>query len=158
MLVKSRHATDHLRDLKETFQTLRQYNMKLNPAKCAFGVASGKFLGFLVNHWGIEVDPRQISAIQNLQAPKNAKEVQKLTKMAAALNRFISRSLEKCRSFFQLLKKKEQFQWTSDCDKVLVNLKQYLMQPPVLLTSIQHEELFLYLAISEHAVSAVLLQ
>ena len=49
MLVKSRKEEDHLDDLKETFNTFRQYNMKLNPSKCAFGVSSGKFLGFIVS-------------------------------------------------------------------------------------------------------------
>ena len=49
MLVKSREELTHLDDLKETFATLKQYQMKLNPAKCVFGVASGKFLGFMVS-------------------------------------------------------------------------------------------------------------
>ena len=49
MLVKNRKEDDHLDDLKETFDTLRSYNMKLNPSKCAFGVMAGKFLGFIVS-------------------------------------------------------------------------------------------------------------
>ena len=49
MLVKCRKEDDHLDDLKETFDTLRSYNMKLNPSKCAFGVMAGKFLGFIVS-------------------------------------------------------------------------------------------------------------
>ena len=49
MLVKSRRKDDHLDDLRETFDTFRSYNMKLNPSKCAFGVAAGKFLGFMVS-------------------------------------------------------------------------------------------------------------
>ena len=48
MLVKSRKEKDHLDDLRETFNTLRQYHMKLNPSKCAFEVSSGKFLGFII--------------------------------------------------------------------------------------------------------------
>ena len=49
MLVKNRREDDHLTDLKETFDILRSYNMKLNPSKCAFGVMVGKFLGFIVS-------------------------------------------------------------------------------------------------------------
>ena len=49
MLVKSQQEEDHLKDLKETFDTLRSYNMKLNPGKCAFGVTAGKFLRFMVS-------------------------------------------------------------------------------------------------------------
>jgi hypothetical protein len=57
MLVKSRKAISHLADLEETFNTLRRYQMKLNPAKCAFGVSSGKFMGFMVSSRGIEANP-----------------------------------------------------------------------------------------------------
>ena len=49
MLVKSIREDDHLDDLKETFDTLRSYNMKLNPNKCAFRVMARKFLGFMVS-------------------------------------------------------------------------------------------------------------
>ena len=49
MLVKSKEEESHLDDLNETFNTLRQYSVKLNPSKCAFGVSSGKFLGFMVS-------------------------------------------------------------------------------------------------------------
>ena len=49
MLVKSKDEANHLDYLKETFSTLRKYNMKLNPAKCVFAIASGKFLGFMVS-------------------------------------------------------------------------------------------------------------
>ena len=49
MLVKSQREEDHLEDLRETFNTLCSYNMKLNPGKCAFGVTVGKFLGFMVS-------------------------------------------------------------------------------------------------------------
>ena len=63
MLVKSKEEEDHLDDLKETFNTLRQYSMKLNPSKCAFGVSSGKFLGFIVSQKGIEANPEKVRAI-----------------------------------------------------------------------------------------------
>jgi len=49
MLVKSQQEDDHLDDIKETFDTLRSHNMKLNPNKCTFGVIAGKFLGFMVS-------------------------------------------------------------------------------------------------------------
>ena len=60
MLVKSKEKLAHLDDLKETFATLRQYQMKLKPTKCAFGVASGKFLGFMVSQRGIEANPEKV--------------------------------------------------------------------------------------------------
>ena len=60
MLVKSRREDDHLKDLKETFNTLCSYNMKLNPSKCAFGMTAGKFLGFMMSRRGIEAKPDKL--------------------------------------------------------------------------------------------------
>ena len=89
MLVKSQDEKIHLDDLQETFDTLRQYNMRLNPDKCAFRVSSGKFLGFMVSHRGIEVNPDKIQEILDMKPPQNVKEVQSLTGRVAALNRFV---------------------------------------------------------------------
>ena len=75
MLVKSKEELTHLDDLKETFTTLRQYQMKLNPSKCAFCVASRKFLGFMVSQRGIKSNPEKVQAILNMTSPKIVKEV-----------------------------------------------------------------------------------
>ena len=66
MLVKILVEKKHLDDLQETFDMLKLYNMKLNPSKCVFGILSGKFLGFMVSHRGIEVNPNKIRAILNM--------------------------------------------------------------------------------------------
>ncbi|KAJ9547438.1 hypothetical protein OSB04_019981 [Centaurea solstitialis] len=95
MLVKSERSYDHIDHLKQAFDILRQYKMKLNPTKCSFGVRAGKFLGYMVTQRGIEASPEQIKAIIEIQSPRNLKEVQKLTGRVAALNRFISRSSDK---------------------------------------------------------------
>ena len=105
MLVKSRREENHLEDLKETFNTLRSYIMKLNPGKCAFGVTTGKFLGFMVSQRGIEANPNKIQAIMEMAPPRNVKEVQSLNGKITALNRFMSRATDKCLPFFCTLKK-----------------------------------------------------
>ena len=79
MLVKSLDEGRHLDDLQETFNTLRRYNMKLNPSKCAFGVALGKFLGFMVSHRGIEANPEKIKSILDMKPSQNIKEIQSFT-------------------------------------------------------------------------------
>ena len=66
MLVKSLRKNDHVFDLYEMFALLRKYNIKLNPTKCAFGVGSGKFLGFMVNHRGIEANTSKVQALLDL--------------------------------------------------------------------------------------------
>ena len=114
MLVKSKEELTHLDDLKETFATLRQYQMKLNPSKCAFGVALGKFLGFMVSQRGIKVNPEKVQAILDMTSPKTVKEVQKLIRRIAALNRFISKATDKCLPFFKTLK--QAFAWIDECE------------------------------------------
>ncbi|XP_070014398.1 uncharacterized protein [Nicotiana sylvestris] len=91
MLVKTQHSGDHISHLSDTLQILQKFNMKLNPEKCAFGVAS-------------EIPDMLTSR----------KEVQRLTERIAALGRFISKSSEKCFKFFSALKKKDQFEWTEE--------------------------------------------
>ena len=90
MVVKSKVVSECLRDFRVIFETLRSYKLRLNTSKCSFGVGSDKFLGYMDTHKGIEVNLDQIKAINNLRTPRNPKEMQKLTGMAAALNRFIS--------------------------------------------------------------------
>ena len=75
MLVKSKEEANHLDDLKETFSTPHEYNMKLNPTKCVFAIALGKFLGFMVSQQGIEVNPDKVKAIIEVKSPKTMKEV-----------------------------------------------------------------------------------
>lgn len=90
MLVKSKEATRHMEDFKECFDILREYQMKLNPIKCVFGVEFGKFLGFMINHWGIEVNPAKVQAVIDLHSLRSTKKVQKLTGIIAALSRFVA--------------------------------------------------------------------
>ena len=128
MLVKSTSTKLHIAHLSEAFQILRKYNMKLNPAKCAFGVSAGKFLGFIVNNRRIEANPNKIKAVLDMPPPSNIKEVQRLTGRIAALSRFVSKANDKCQPFFQVLKKA--FQWDPHCEEAFSALKTYLSSPP----------------------------
>ena len=113
MLVKNVCKDDHLNDLQETVDTLRSYNMKLNPSKCVFGVTAGKFLGFMVSQRGIEVNPEKVRVILELEPPRTMKAVQSLNGKVAALNKFVSKATDKCLPFFRVLKKS--FEWTDEC-------------------------------------------
>ena len=127
MVVKSKVVSEHLGDLGTIFEILRKYKLRLSASKCSFGVGSGKFLGYMVIHRGIEVNPDQIKAINNLQSPRNPKEVQKLTGMTATLNKFISRSADRCRPFFLLINKWKGFEWNEECAWLSSNLKTILL-------------------------------
>ena len=115
MVVKSKVVSKHVEDLGAIFDILREHKLRLNASKCSFGVRSGKFLGYMITYRGIEVSPDQIKAIHSLQPPQNPKEVQKLTGMIVALNRFISRSTDRCRPFYLLMNKWKGFKWSEDC-------------------------------------------
>ena len=156
MLVKSTTSGLHIAHLSEAFQILRNYNMKLNPAKCAFGVSAGKFLGFIVNHRGIEANPDKIKDVLDMPSPSGIKEVQRLTGRIAALSRFVSRASDKCQPFFQVLKKA--FQWDVKCEEAFTALKTYLSSPPILVSPVEGELLTLYLAVSDFSTSAVLVR
>ncbi|KAL5744720.1 hypothetical protein ACOSQ2_027836 [Xanthoceras sorbifolium] len=158
MLTKSLRTSDHRADLEETFKTLRRYKMKLNPEKCAFGVCSGKFLGFMVHHRGIDANPDKIKAIQELRSPRMTKEIQGLTGRIISLARFISRLTDRCLPFFKALKKNSSSQWTPECESAFKELKSYLAEPPMLSKPQNGETLYLYLAVSTVAVSSALIR
>ena len=155
MLVSNDEA-DHLNDLRETFDTLHKYKMKLNPTKCVFAVSSGKFLGFMVSQRGIKSNQDKIKAIIETNSPKTVKEVQSLKGKVAALNKFVSLAIDKCLPFFKVLKKA--FQWTNEREEALTKLKDYVTQPPLLNPSVTGEKLHLYLAVSSTTVSLALIR
>ena len=156
MLVKSTTAELHIAHLSKAFQILRKYNMKLNPVKCAFGVSAGKFLGFIVNHRGIEANPDKIKVVLDMPPLSGIKEVRRLTGRIAALRRFVSRASDKCQPFFYVLKKA--FQWDTKCEEAFSALKTYLSSPLILVSPIEGELLTLYLAVSDFSTSAVLVR
>ena len=73
MVVKSKKTSQHLHDLGSVFSILRKHKLCLNASKCSFGVRSGKFLGYMITHLGIEINLNQIKAINGLHPPQNPK-------------------------------------------------------------------------------------
>ena len=140
------------------FEVVRQHKLRLNADKCVFGVEDGKFLGYLITNQGIEVNPNQIENVKRLKPPSNPKEVQLLTGMLAALNRFISKFINLCYPFYLLLKKWKGFQYNKECERAFQDLKEYFVQASMLTAPEFGEDLFMYLSMSEHAVSAMLLR
>ena len=158
MVVKSKIVFEHIGDLTNIFKILRGHMLRLNASKCSFGVGSGKFLGYMVTHRGIEVNFALVKVINSLQPPRNPKEVQKLTGMTVALNRFISRSADRCRPFFLLMNKWKGFEWTEECAQAFQQLKEYLSHPPIMSSPEADEVLFAYIVVALHAVSLVLIR
>lgn len=110
MLVKSKREINHLDNLRETFETLQLYDMKFDPNKCVFGVASGKRLCFIVSQCGVKANPDKVQAILEMTSPKNVNKLQSLNNRVVALNNLVSKATDKCMTFFKTLKKA--FEWT----------------------------------------------
>ncbi|XP_031104440.1 uncharacterized protein LOC116007921 [Ipomoea triloba] len=115
LLVKSKEAAEHSSELKASFELMKKYNMRLNPKKCAFAVKGGKFLGYMVTQRGIEPNPEKVKAILDMKPPTTLKEVQRLTGCLAALSRFFSKSAERALPFFEVIRKRDSFKWTTEC-------------------------------------------
>nr|AAP53711.1 retrotransposon protein, putative, Ty3-gypsy subclass [Oryza sativa Japonica Group] len=156
VVVKTKQKDDLITDLEETFASIRAFRMKLNPEKCVFGVPSGKLLGFMVSHRGIQANPEKVNAILNMKPPSSQKDVQKLTGCMAALSRFVSRLGERGMPFFKLLMKTDNFQWGPEAQKAFEDFKKLLSTPPVLASPHPQEPLLLYVSATSQVVSTVL--
>nr|GEW62808.1 reverse transcriptase domain-containing protein [Tanacetum cinerariifolium] len=138
LVIKSRMEDRIVRDIEETFKTLREINMKLNHKKYAFGVEEGMFLGNKVNAKGLKIYPDKVDAILSLPSPKCLKNVQKLNGKLTSLNRkAISIETENEETFKQI--------------------KQIIAELPMLTEPMEKEEHIVYLAAAKETVSAVLM-
>jgi hypothetical protein len=155
VVVKIAKSDTLIQDLRQTFDNLRRYRLKLNPAKCTFGVPAGKLLGFLVSSRGIEANPRKIAAIQNMQLPRSLNDVQKFAGCIASLSRFVSRLGEKAMPLYQLMRKTDKFVWTPQADAAFQDIKKMLTSAPILASPMPREPMLLYIAATNQVVSAV---
>ncbi|KAM2695949.1 hypothetical protein EV1_040390 [Malus domestica] len=149
MLVKSEHADQHITNLSETFTILKRYRMRLNPNKYAFGIDSGKFLGFMISQRGIKANPENIKAILDMKEPITSKYIQSLTGKMAALTRFISKATDRCAPFFKALKgSKKYITCTDECAEAFKNLKDYMSKAPLFSKPEVGDTLIIYLSVS----------
>ncbi|XP_042385760.1 uncharacterized protein LOC121977237 [Zingiber officinale] len=158
VLIKSLRSVDLCGDIEETYQTLRNYGIKLNPIKCLFATKGGRFLSYIVTERGIEANPGKVKALQDMPPPRNLKEVQRLTGRITTLSRFISKSSYRSLSFFKILRRATKFQWDDGCDQAFEELKQYLSSLPILAKPIVGESLWIYLSSTEYAIGSALVR
>ncbi|GKB34756.1 reverse transcriptase domain-containing protein [Tanacetum coccineum] len=160
LIIKSRTEDEIVRYIEETFKTLWEINMKLNPKKYTFGVEEGTFLGYKVNTRGLKVCLGKVDAVLSLPSPKCLKDVQNLNGKLASLNRFLAKSAEKSLLFFKSLKKctkKSDFHWTAEAEKAFKQMKHLIAEIPMLTAPMENKELIIYLAAAKETVSVVLM-
>ncbi|GJX84132.1 reverse transcriptase domain-containing protein [Tanacetum coccineum] len=129
LVIKSRTEEEIIRDITETFKTLRQINMKLNPKKCTFGMQEGMFLGYKVSTDGLRASPDKADAVLSLPSPRCIKDCTK----------------------------KSDFQWTLEAEEAFKQMKKLIAELPTLTAPREHEELIIYLAAAKEVISAVLM-
>ena len=117
IVVMSKNKDDHVSNLQETFTNLKTAGLRLNPEKCIFRVTKGKMLGYIISSEGIKANPDKTRAIMTMVEPSTKKEVQKLTRRIAALNRFISKSAERSLPFFKSLRGGDKVEWEPEQSK-----------------------------------------
>ena len=111
MIVKSPTREEHPATLEKFMTRIEKYNLRLNPKKCVFGVASGKLLGHVVSQKGIEMDPDKARAIREMPSSKTEKEVRSFLGSLQYVSRFISRLTTVCEPIFKLLRKQQPMVW-----------------------------------------------
>ncbi|GJT26430.1 reverse transcriptase domain-containing protein [Tanacetum coccineum] len=138
MVIKSQAEQDIIRDVEQTFSTLRKINMKLNPKKCSFGMEDGKFLGYVVTSEGIRANPEKTKAVRDMPSPRTLKQMQSLN------------MLKKCSN-------KKDFRWTEAAEASFLEMKKLVSELPTLTTPKKGKTLMMYLAVTDEVVSAMLL-
>jgi hypothetical protein len=146
VVITTRREATLIDDLRETFDNLDRYRLKLNPIKCSFGVPAWQLLGFLVSAQGIEANPEKIQAIMMMKKPTKLREIQQLAGRVAALSQIIAQLGERALPFYTLMRKTDKFEWNEEADRAFEDLKQVLSTPPVLVAPKEKEPLLLYIA------------
>jgi hypothetical protein len=112
IVVKLAEFGSHIADLRKAFDKMRRYGVKMNPHKCAFGVSAGKFLGFIINEHGIEIDPDRIKSIRKVGPLTCKLEMQKFYDKVNYVRMFISNLAEKIDAFTHILRLKNDVEFT----------------------------------------------
>ncbi|CAL9030023.1 unnamed protein product [Prunus brigantina] len=158
LVVKSKTREGHWEVLRKVLERCRMYGLKMNPKKCAFGVSSGKFLGFQVHKRGIDVDPEKTRAINSLAPPRSPKELKSFMGRLSYIRRFIPGLAATMSTFTSLLKKGKSYQWSEKCQEAYKRVQQIITKLPTMRAPIPGLPLKLYLAATSTAVGALLAQ
>jgi hypothetical protein len=157
IVVKIKSCASLLDNLALVFDRLRSTRTKLNLDKCVFEVITGKLLGFLVSHRGIEANPEKIKTIEAMwPPPPHIKDVQKLMGCLAVLSQLISGLAERALPFFNLLWRSRPFIWIEEAEEAFQELKRCHTSPPITVALERGEPLLLYVAVRTKAVRMVL--
>ena len=158
IVVKSKKREEHFYMLKKVFERCRTFKLRMNPLKCAFGVSTKKFLGFLVHSRGIDVVPAKATAIATMKPLVTIKELKSFLRKVSYIQRFIPGLASITSAYTKLLKKGQSFEWGEAQQTAFKRLQQIMMNLPTVQASIHKRLLLLYLATNSYAISALIAQ
>ena len=158
IVVKSKTRTRHLQVLKQVFKRCREYKLHMNPMKCAFGVSVGKFLGFLVHHRGISVDPAKATAIATMKRLTTVRELKSFLGRVSYIRRFVPGLASVTSGLSKLLKKGTEFTWGTEQQEAFQKIQQIINHLPTLQAPVCGRPLLLYLASNSQEIGALLAQ
>lgn len=157
IVVKSRQKEKHLNNLRQVFDRARQYKLRMNPLKCAFGVSAGKFLGCMHRN-GISIDPSKAEDIKNMLPPNSVKQLKSFMGKVSYVMRFIPALSELMSAFQPLLKKGVPFVWKDSHNKAFEKVKSVLASPTTITIPVKGIPLILYLTSTPRSIGALLAQ
>lgn len=137
---------------------MEKFSLRLNPKKCAFGVTLGKLLGYIVATKVIKVDQEKVQALMEITPPHNIRQMRGLQGRLQSIHRFISQLTDKSQPFTKTLHKGVKYEQNKDCDQNLVQIKQYLCNPLILMPPIYGKPLILYISAIESSLGILVSQ
>jgi ribonuclease HI len=156
VVIKSFCFTDHLADLRVALERMKKYGLRMNPFKCAFGVSTGHFLGFIVHEHGIQIDPKKVKSIQKFEEPACKRDVQKLLGKINYLRHFIANIAGKVDPLLPLVRlwHEKDFVWGREQRIALEKIRGHLSSPPMLKAPNIGQNFKLYMSAQEHVTGA----
>ena len=132
IVIKLRRRENHAKVLRKGFERCRIFKLRMNPFKCAFGMSSGKFLGFLVHSRGIDVDPAKVTTIATMKLPTTVKKLKSFLEKVSYIRRFIPGLVSITSAFTKLLKKGQRFEWGEVQQTAFRRLQQIMTNLPIM--------------------------
>ena len=158
IVVKSKKRGEHFYVLRTVFERCRAFKLRMNSFKCAFGVSSGKFLGFLVHSKRIDVDPAKARAIATMRPLATVKELKSFLGKVSCIRRFIPGLASITSSFTKLLRKGQNFKWGEVQQTAFKRLQQIMMNLSTMQAPIHKKPLLLYMATNSYAIGGLITQ
>ena len=158
IIIFSKNFEQHLLDLEDVFNRLRNSNLKLKSSKCNFARTSINYLGHIISQHGIQMDPEKIKAVKDFPVPKKIKQLQTFLGLSGYYRRFIKNYAKIAKPLFDLLKKNVKFEWTQETHNAFNELKSCLMEEPILMLPDFSKEFTIFCDASDTGIGSVLSQ